>query len=314
MAGAANEMAYQAAYHAAAVAAAAASAREAFYYLELAGKLNWDHNDGSAEQPQWMQQLFALQVSCLKCVQLWQQQGQVNSDRTFSSVWDAVSEVANTCWQQLLTDVCGNRTRLHGCRPSAAEAAAAAPWVALWARCFFAWAGMLEGLCDAIGTPGVEHDKFCPQLLLGYVGRAAVDTGRFAALQDAAGLPASEEQQFAQQLAALKQQLNSVQVTEAAAAAEAAASSQQVASSAASSTEQAAAAAQQLRAFAQAVSGRIPLSGACNNPGCVGLAQRSELLLVGGKSCVCARCKAARWVRHCNKLNPLAKPNSGSRP
>uniref|UniRef100_A0A383WEM8 phytol kinase n=1 Tax=Tetradesmus obliquus TaxID=3088 RepID=A0A383WEM8_TETOB len=52
---------------------------------------------------------------------------------------------------------------------------------------------------------------------------------------------------------------------------------------------------QQLRAFAQAVAGRIPLSSACNNPGCVSLAQRSELLLVGGKRSVCSRCKAARY-------------------
>uniref|UniRef100_A0A383VU42 phytol kinase n=1 Tax=Tetradesmus obliquus TaxID=3088 RepID=A0A383VU42_TETOB len=52
---------------------------------------------------------------------------------------------------------------------------------------------------------------------------------------------------------------------------------------------------QQLHSFAQAVVGRIPLSTACNNPGCVSLAQRSELLLVGGKSCVCGRCKAARY-------------------
>eukprot|EP00883_Tetradesmus_obliquus_P015694 jgi/Sobl393_1/884/SZX75546.1 len=52
---------------------------------------------------------------------------------------------------------------------------------------------------------------------------------------------------------------------------------------------------QQLRAFAQAVAGCIPLSSACNNPGCVSLAQRSELLLVGGKSCMCGRCRAARY-------------------
>jgi hypothetical protein len=45
--------------------------------------------------------------------------------------------------------------------------------------------------------------------------------------------------------------------------------------------------------------GRIPLSTACNNLGCVNLAQRSELLLVGGKSCVCSRCKTARYAaRH----------------
>uniref|UniRef100_A0A383VFA4 phytol kinase n=1 Tax=Tetradesmus obliquus TaxID=3088 RepID=A0A383VFA4_TETOB len=52
---------------------------------------------------------------------------------------------------------------------------------------------------------------------------------------------------------------------------------------------------QQLRTFAQAVVGRIPLCTACNNPSCTSLAQRSELVLVGGKSCVCGRCKAARY-------------------
>uniref|UniRef100_A0A383VJP3 phytol kinase n=1 Tax=Tetradesmus obliquus TaxID=3088 RepID=A0A383VJP3_TETOB len=52
---------------------------------------------------------------------------------------------------------------------------------------------------------------------------------------------------------------------------------------------------QQLRAFAQAVAGRIPLSTACNNPGCVSLAQRSEQLLVTSKSCRCSRCRAARY-------------------
>uniref|UniRef100_A0A383VLL3 MYND-type domain-containing protein n=1 Tax=Tetradesmus obliquus TaxID=3088 RepID=A0A383VLL3_TETOB len=51
----------------------------------------------------------------------------------------------------------------------------------------------------------------------------------------------------------------------------------------------------QLRAFAQAVEARVPLSSACNNPGCVSLAQRSELLLVKGASCRCARCRAARY-------------------
>jgi hypothetical protein len=56
----------------------------------------------------------------------------------------------------------------------------------------------------------------------------------------------------------------------------------------------AAAAAQQLNSMAQAVVGRIPLSTACNHPGCSNLAQRSGLVLVGGKSCVCGRCKAAR--------------------
>jgi hypothetical protein len=84
-------------------------------------------------------------------------------------------------------------------------------------------------------------------------------------------------QQLQQQQAAAQEQLSSLQAGQAAGAAAGSSS-----------------AAQQLRAFAQAVSGRIPLSSACNNPGCVSLVQRSEQLLVGGKSCVCARCKAAR--------------------
>jgi hypothetical protein len=58
--------------------------------------------------------------------------------------------------------------------------------------------------------------------------------------------------------------------------------------------EEMTAAAELMCSFAQAVTGRIPLSIACNNPSCTNLAQRSELVLVGGKSCVCARCKAAR--------------------
>jgi hypothetical protein len=95
----------------------------------------------------------------------------------------------------------------------------------------------------------------------------------------AAGLPAEVLQQLQQQAAAAQEQLSSLQAGLAAGAA------------AGSSC-----AAEQLRAFAQAVMGRIPLNSACNNPGCVSLAQRSELLLVGGRSCVCARCKAARWV------------------
>jgi 3-deoxy-D-arabino-heptulosonate 7-phosphate (DAHP) synthase class II len=91
-----------------------------------------------------------------------------------------------------------------------------------------------------------------------------------------AGLPAEVLQQLQQQLAAVQQQLTTSLQDGKAAGADS------------DST------AQQLRSFAQAVAGRIPLSTACNNPGCVSLAQRSELLLVGGKSCVCGRCRMAR--------------------
>ncbi|WIA16312.1 hypothetical protein OEZ85_013011 [Tetradesmus obliquus] len=68
----------------------------------------------------------------------------------------------------------------------------------------------------------------------------------------------------------------------------------------------------------EAVAGRIPLKAACNNPGCVSLAQRSELLLVRGKSCVCSRYKAARccckacqvehWKLHKALCKSKAKP------
>jgi hypothetical protein len=121
----------------------------------------------------------------------------------------------------------------------------------------------------------------------------------FGNLMGLAGLPVDCLAQLEAQLAAAKEQLISLRSATAAAAghlAEAAGSQQRYMSLA----EQQAAAAQQLCAFAQAVSGRIPLSSACNNPGCVSLAQRSELLLVWGKSCVCARCKAARWVKLCD--------------
>uniref|UniRef100_A0A383VAA9 MYND-type domain-containing protein n=1 Tax=Tetradesmus obliquus TaxID=3088 RepID=A0A383VAA9_TETOB len=113
---------------------------------------------------------------------------------------------------------------------------------------------------------------------------------------NAAGLSAGCTQQLQQQRAAVKQQLNNLQ--DAQHNRVAAASSRQADAVEAADVHLAdmqAAAAKALRAFAQAVAGRIPLSNACNNPGCVSLAQRSELLLVGGKSCVCARSKAARY-------------------
>jgi hypothetical protein len=91
-----------------------------------------------------------------------------------------------------------------------------------------------------------------------------------------AGLPVEVLQQLLQQHAAVEQQLRSLQ------------------GGVPAGTVDGSGTAQQLRSFAQAVMGRIPLSSACNNPDCTNLAQHSELVLVGGKSCVCARCKAAR--------------------
>jgi hypothetical protein len=50
---------------------------------------------------------------------------------------------------------------------------------------------------------------------------------------------------------------------------------------------------QHSKALAEAVCAQFPLPYCCNNPGCVELRGASELQLVGGKGCVCARC---RWV------------------
>jgi hypothetical protein len=52
--------------------------------------------------------------------------------------------------------------------------------------------------------------------------------------------------------------------------------------------------AQQLVDFAAALSGCFPAKLCCNAPGCSSLLQFSELDAVGGKSCMCARCKTAR--------------------
>jgi hypothetical protein len=52
--------------------------------------------------------------------------------------------------------------------------------------------------------------------------------------------------------------------------------------------------AQQLVDFAAALSGCFPAKLCCNAPGCSSLLKFSELEAVGGKSCMCARCKTAR--------------------
>jgi hypothetical protein len=51
--------------------------------------------------------------------------------------------------------------------------------------------------------------------------------------------------------------------------------------------------AEQVEKFGEALCAQFPLPHCCNNPGCVELRGASELLLVGGKGCVCSRC---RWV------------------
>jgi regulator of protease activity HflC (stomatin/prohibitin superfamily) len=105
-----------------------------------------------------------------------------------------------------------------------------------------------------------------------------------------AGVSSDVQQQLEQQVAAACEQLANLHVSMSAAE-----TTPEAASCTSSSLQpDAAAAAQHLNSMAQAVAGSIALSVACNNPGCSNLAQRSELVLVGGKSCVCARCKVAR--------------------
>jgi hypothetical protein len=70
---------------------------------------------------------------------------------------------------------------------------------------------------------------------------------------------------------------------------------------------------QLLASFAEAVVAQLPLRWACNNPGCVNLQQQSELLLVGGKGCVCSGCRRARYccrscqVAHWKSHKPVCK-------
>jgi hypothetical protein len=50
--------------------------------------------------------------------------------------------------------------------------------------------------------------------------------------------------------------------------------------------------AQQMVALGEALCAQLPLAHCCNSPGCKGLLRgASELQLVGGKGCVCGRCR-----------------------
>uniref|UniRef100_A0A383WA14 phytol kinase n=1 Tax=Tetradesmus obliquus TaxID=3088 RepID=A0A383WA14_TETOB len=53
--------------------------------------------------------------------------------------------------------------------------------------------------------------------------------------------------------------------------------------------------AQQLAGFGAALSGRFPAKLCCNAPGCTSLDKFSELEAVGGKACMCERCRTARY-------------------
>jgi hypothetical protein len=248
------------------------------------------------------QQLYAVHVTCLKSwvsVVNAQQQEKQTSVLVAPAAASAVGAVIDMC-SVVLSHLDGGPLAKYAPSSSKASssssnlcshaqrvpaaAAAAAPWVALLACCLFVLAAVVEadaaaatgGAANTSDTAGVLDSNSSTDVTR-YAARTAAECmqalSRFLPI---AGLPAEVLQQLQQQQETAQQQLTSVQAG--AAAATGSDSSNR----------------QQLRSFAQAVAGRIPLSTACNNPGCVSLAQRSELLLVGGKSCVCGRCKAAR--------------------
>ena len=53
---------------------------------------------------------------------------------------------------------------------------------------------------------------------------------------------------------------------------------------------------EQLSATGLALCNSLPVPWLCNNPDCLALGCASESVLVGGKGCVCAGCRVARWV------------------
>jgi hypothetical protein len=174
----------------------------------------------------------------------------------------------------------------------------AAQWVALLSRCLFVVASTREAALrqpqEALPPPGGSEkadNAFTQEDFLS-LHKEIIDWCEWcvAALPcylNAVGLPADVLLQLKEQQAAVLALLGNLS-DDAAAAADCSTVQQLLADMHEVSLLQ------KLCKFAQAVAGRIPLSTACNNPGCVSLAQRSELLLVGGKSCVCGRCKAAR--------------------
>jgi hypothetical protein len=310
------------------------------------------------QQQKVLQQLYALQVTCLK-LQL--QRAGSSPDTVFviasgviATCTAVLAEVAqdsnsnsgsnsssNRCVASSGLDVLGEGVGVSTAAAAAAAAecihvetaaavavepavaAAAAPWVALLARCIAVLVDVQLAVLLKVGDrlfnvlavlPLDAEDGASPSSCIDH---AAGCISVLSAFLSAAGLSADVQQQLEQEAAAVRQQLVGLQQQrlqqqqglgssprladqQAAAAAAAAAESGASAAGASSTLQQLPTAdgmdagLQQLRSFAQAVAGRLPLSSACNSPGCTNLAQRSELVLVGGKSCVCARCKAAR--------------------
>jgi hypothetical protein len=245
-----------------------------------------------AEQQQQQQQLYSLQVTCAKCgLAATSREGQ-DMERAavtaFGSVVAASSKVLMHIMTQSESSFGSSSSSGSGSESSTAAPTAlqqvAAPWVALLARCLHALADMMQaGVLPCQLATGPAADEPCRQawqlqLVLHVVLSCMVTLTNHLGL---AGLTPGQLQQLQEQHAAAMVQLDELWDTHAVAGPT-------------GSVPQFSAVAQQLQSFAQAVAGRIPLNSACNNPSCVSLGQSSELVLVGGKSCVCGRCKSAR--------------------
>jgi hypothetical protein len=240
-------------------------------------------------QQQHQVQLYALQVTCVKCGLAAASKGGRVYERAAAQALGNVVITSSKVLMHTMTQCAsssggsadGSSSSGSSCNTAAATALqqVAGPWVALLARCLHALAGMMEvGVLVSQPETAPELDRQswqdlqlqvlpCMVVLTDHLGRA--------------GLPPDQQQQLQEQHAAAMMQLNQLQVAYAAAGP-------------AFGMQRLSSVAQQLLSLAQAVAGHIPVRSACNNPSCVNLQQRSELVLVGGKGCVCGRCKAAR--------------------
>jgi hypothetical protein len=247
----------------------------------------------AGQQQQQQQQLYSLQVTCAKCgLAAASREGQ-DMERAAVTAFGSVVAASSKVLMHIMTQSksrFGSSSSSSGSGRESSTAAptalqqVAAPWVALLARCLHALTDMMEaGVLPCPLATGSAASEQCQQawqlqLVLHVVSSCMVALKNHL---DLAGLTPGQLQQLQEEHTAAMVQLDKLQDTHAVAGPT-------------DSMPQLSAVAQQLRSFAQAVAGRIPLNSACNNPSCMSLGQSSELVLVAGKSCVCGRCKSAR--------------------